>query len=177
MSITGINSYNASQILLDLYGTQGTDNASGDIASLISTTSSSSSKNDSLQISGPAEIYSKLQELAKTDPEKLKAVCAKIAEMLRNVSDGDNGHQSKMLAELAEKFQNVADGGDVSQLKPPDPPGSSGGAQGAVDKYSQQKEEARLLEFLKSLGIRSDSGNDKKQVLASILAELNKALA
>ncbi|MCE5200874.1 MAG: hypothetical protein ABFD54_09835 [Armatimonadota bacterium] len=176
MSVIGVNNYSSALSIADLYATQSTDEVSSDTSLSVSTSSSSVSLADSLDLSKPAEIYSKLQELAKSDPEKLKEVCAKIADKLSSAAEESSGGDNKMLSDLAEKFQNVAEGGDVSQLKPPEPPSGGGRPQPPVEQYAKQQD-AQLADFLNSQGSQNTSESDKDQLLSSILDEINDALA
>ena len=175
MSITGVSGYGSTYSLSKLYATQETDD-SDSTSSCTSIGSSSTRKSDSLDLSKPGEIYSKLQELAKSDPEKLKEVCANIADKLKSASESSNGRDSKMLTDLAQKFQNVADGGDVSQLKPPEPPSFGDGAQPPIDQYAGQQD-AQTMQMMGHRGGHDDSGNGMQQLMSSIMDELNSAVS
>lgn len=94
---------------------------------------------DQIDVSKPTELYAKLQELAESDPEKLKEVCGSIAEQLEAAAEEDDSFGGQMLSDLAEKFQSVAEGGDLSQLEPPSgpPPGGPRTPQGKYDEQEQ----------------------------------------
>jgi hypothetical protein len=129
MSITGVSGYSSTLSLAELLATQNTDSVSSTgITSSGTSSSRSTSKCDSIDLSKPSDIYAKLEELAKTDPEKLKSA-----------AETADGPGAEMLSNLAEKFQNVSEGGDVSQLKPPEPPDFSD-RQPPIEKYSQQQD-------------------------------------
>lgn len=171
MSVTGVSNYSSTLKLSELYATLATNSATSSTSTnSVSTSSCAANKADTLDISKPAELYSKLQQLAESDPEKLKEVCSSIAEKLNTAAESSD---DPMLSDLAEKFQNVADGGDVSQLKPPPPPGG-GGKPNGIEQYSKQQD-SKLVDFLSS----SQSGNktDADELLSSILEEVNSALA
>jgi hypothetical protein len=158
--------YDSSSVagLTKLYQTQTIGSLSSGSTEASGTVTGTNSQSDSVDISKPAEMFAKLQQLAQTDPEKLKKLCADIAEKLKSAAEKQTGRGASMLSDLAEKFQNVADGGDVSQLQPPPPPPTSaGGVQGAIDKYSQQQ--------------GTGPNSDIMKLMDSIFAEVESATA
>lgn len=176
MSITGVNGCGSTYSLSKLYQTQETDDTDSADSST-STITSSTTKSDSLDLSKPGEMYSKLQELAKSDPEKLKQVCADIAQKLKSASESDSGSGSnKMLSDLAQKFQNVADGGDVSQLKPPEPPSFGDSGQPPIDQYAGQQQ-AQTMQIPGQNTSQGDSGSDMDDIMSTIMNELNSAIS
>ncbi len=85
------------------------------------------SGSDSVETSNPAEFFSKLQELQESDPEKFQEVVSSIADQLEAAAgDEELSSASSMLSDLAARFRDVANGGDISQLKPPEPPANPG---------------------------------------------------
>lgn len=171
MDVSSLNSYYTLS-LSSLYGTSETD--STDDSSSLTNLTSLVNQQDSLDLSKPSEIYSKLQELASTDPDKLKEVCASIAEKLESAAESSSGNDSKMLSDLAEKFQNVADGGDLSQLKPPEPPSFSD--TDGIDQYAQQQN-FKPADLMNQQGFCSSDGSNTDDILSSILDEINSALS
>jgi hypothetical protein len=165
--------FNDSSVLSisQLYGTQstGTDSTIADAIG-----ADAYSQSDSVDLSKPAQLFSKLQELAKSDPEKFKQVCADIAEKLKAASQETTGRDANMLADLAQKFQNVADGGDISQLQPPPPPSFS--QSGGVSAYSQQQDEA-LIEMMQHRQDDTGSNSQIATLMDSILDEVESALS
>lgn len=81
---------------------------------------------DSTKLSKPAELFAKLEQLAKADPAKAKNLFGKIADRLK--SESSDGGDDR-LASLAGKFAEAAKTGDVSSLQPSasdrPPPGPS----------------------------------------------------
>ena len=97
---------------------------------------------DSVETSNPAEFFSKLQELQESDPEKFKEVVSDIADQLEAAAeDEDLSSASSMLSDLAAKFRDVANGGDISQLRPPEPPANPG-MMPPEEQYAQQEQES-----------------------------------
>ncbi|HEX7557000.1 MAG TPA: hypothetical protein VF338_10285 [Leptolinea sp.] len=95
---------------------------------------------DSTETSNPAEFFSKLQELQKSDPEKFQEVVSSIADKLEAAAgDKDLSSASSMLSDLAAKFRDVANGGDISQLQPPEPPANPG-MMPPDEQYAQQEQ-------------------------------------
>lgn len=95
---------------------------------------------DSTETSNPAEFFSKLQELQKSDPEKFQEVVSSIADKLEAAAgDEDLSSASSMLSDLAAKFRDVANGGDISQLQPPEPPANPG-MMPPDEQYAQQEQ-------------------------------------
>ena len=131
MSVTGVSNSSTAQSIYQLYASQLSSSSSS--TSTSSTNSTGSTKADSAHISKSGELFSKLQQLQSTDPEKFKEVCSNIAEKLKSAAE-ESGDTK--LSDLAEKFQNVADGGDISQLQPPKPP-ASGMKPLGIESYSK----------------------------------------
>ncbi|HEX7556832.1 MAG TPA: hypothetical protein VF338_09425 [Leptolinea sp.] len=100
------------------------------------------SGNDSVDTSNPSEFFNKLQALKESDPAKFKEVVSSIADKLEAAAkDEDLTSASSMLTDLAAKFRDVANGGDISQIKPPEPPANRG-TQPPDQQYSQQEQES-----------------------------------
>jgi hypothetical protein len=78
--------------------------------------------------SGPAELFKKLEALAKSDPEEFKEATAQMAEKVKEAADtATDPHEKKMLTELASKFSEASQTGDASGLKPPEHGGRPSG--------------------------------------------------
>lgn len=137
-----------------------------------------SSGEDSIELSGPGELLSKLQELQEADPEKFKEVCADIAEQLSAAAEeaGDT-RDGRMLSDLAAKFQDVSEGGEISQLQPPPPPPPPGNAEGMVAQYSRQDTDAisALLEGEDT--DMSSAADPMKEQMDSIISQIEEALS
>jgi hypothetical protein len=71
----------------------------------------------SARFSKPGELFSKLQQLADQDPEKLKEVAGKIADSLHQAAAKAGGAGS-FLEKLASSFDEVAKSGDLADLRP-----------------------------------------------------------
>jgi len=175
MSINAVSSNYYSLSLSDILATQVSGTKSCGSTQSGSSVTSAIGQSESAEFSNPAMMYSKLQELAQTDPEKLKEVCAKIAEQLQSASEEQDGFQSNMLSDLAEKFQNVADGGDVSQLKPPEPPSGGGPGQGPIEKYQQQQSQSLVDMLGTQSNKKRDDGMDS--LMSSIMDQIDAALS
>ncbi|MFO0556026.1 MAG: hypothetical protein U0271_47045 [Polyangiaceae bacterium] len=106
------------------------------VAAVSSTTRSSnaaraSPSNDQADISGPAQMLSKLKSLQKSDPEKFKQVMAEVSDSLsKQAATVTDPNERKMLTDLAEKFWKAKDSGDLSGLEPPKGGRGPQGAQG-----------------------------------------------
>jgi hypothetical protein len=93
-------------------------------------------------LASPAAMsMSQLQNLAKSDPTRFKAVTQNIAEQLANAAKGDtNAQQSKVLSGLSDKFAEASKSGSMASL---DLGGGhhhhAGGASSAFSKYSGQQ--------------------------------------
>lgn len=171
MNINGINGNDSSMSLYMLYGMMPVNQ----IAPSDTTTTQASaigavgsSQADSVNVSQPAELFSKLQQLQQTDPDKFKQVLTNIAGELQNAAKGKSGFEAQALSDLATKFQNVANGGDISQLKPPSSSNS--------DQYTQQGAVSAKHHHGHHHGT-SGTQTDIKQVMSSVLDELNKAVS
>jgi len=109
--MSSVSSLSASGIYSLLYP-QDNSNANG------STSTTSSNPIDTVNISGPGQLLSELQQLQQTDPSKLRQVADDIAQQLQTAAQqqGQTGF-GQFLTNLANKFENVADTGDASQLQ------------------------------------------------------------
>jgi hypothetical protein len=117
-------------------------------------------------VSKDAEMMKQLQELQKTDPEKLKQVASDVADKLKAAADKQGGDAGKALSALADKFSAVAKTGDLSALQPAGKPGAAKGSApptGAA-AYSQNAQKAPL-------------GVDVKQIVEDALKTASKAAA
>ena len=83
---------------------------------------------DSSSLSGPAELFKRLEALSKSDPAKFKQATQEISERLTEEANAatDPGAK-KMLTGLAAKFNEASQTGDASVLKPPQGPPPAGG--------------------------------------------------
>ena len=170
MNLSGVGNSGSITDLTALYGAQvSRATSSSTISAATSATEDTTGKTDSLSISKPAEMFSKLEQLKASDPEKFKQVVTDIASKLKSAAEKQSGPAAAMLSDLAGKFENVAKGGDLSQLKPPNPPNFAGGARGAAGQRPPQ-------------GIRRQVDHGKhdqgvKQVMDDIFAEVDKAVS
>jgi hypothetical protein len=171
VTLQGVYSYGSTQSLSELLGVRKVDNAFS-ATSQTGSVSTTDSTTDTVDISKPAQLYSKLQQLASSDPEKLKEVCSSIADELESASKSATGFDAKMYSALAGKFRSVSEGGDVSQLKPPEPP-SGGPPPGVQGAYGSQQSDP--LKDMQNAG--STSSTNPYQLLSNILDEVDKALS
>ena len=168
MNINGINGNDSSSLYM-LYGMMPVNQiALSDTTQASAIGAVGSSQVDSVNVSQPAELFSKLQQLQQTDPDKFKQVLTNIAGELQSAAKGKSGFEAQTLSDLATKFQNVANGGDISQLKPPSSSNS--------DQYTQQGAVSTKHHHGHHHGT-SGNQTDIKQVMSSVLDELNKAVS
>jgi HSP90 family molecular chaperone len=73
----------------------------------------------SVDLSQPGQLFSQLQNLAKTDPTKFKQVTAEIASQLKDAASSQTGKQADFLNNLAVRFQAASQSGKMSDLAPP----------------------------------------------------------
>jgi hypothetical protein len=199
MNVSGVSDRSTVN-LLELYRTQASNSvlASDDGATTSLGVTGLAGAGD-VDFSQPAVLFSKLQQLQTSDPEKFKEVCSHIADELKSASEeqGD-GFGSRMLADLAEKFQNVAEGGDLSQLQPPEPghrppPGGARQEEGDVSQqppeppnfgqipgvYAQyaQQDSMSLVELLQNQGNQGNTHSGLEQLMSSLIDEVDQALS
>jgi hypothetical protein len=82
----------------------------------------------STQISGPGQLFSRLQQLSEKDPAKFKQVAQHIADQLHQAAQEKSGKAADFENQLADKFAAAAQSGNLSSLQPPKPEGGSEGA-------------------------------------------------
>jgi hypothetical protein len=113
MSLSPISG--SSSLFLDLIAnkTSGTSTPVG----LADTSSASSS--GSADLSDAAKFFSKLQNLAQTDPAKFKQLTSQISSELQTAAQGATGSQATFLSNLAGQFQTTSQTRSASALQPP----------------------------------------------------------
>jgi hypothetical protein len=127
---------------------------------------------DSMDKSRPGEFFNKLEALKESDPEKFKEIVTQIADKLETAAkDEDLSSASSMLTDLATRFRDVANGGDISQIKPPEPPANPG-MQPADEQYALQDQEARTnMTF--NLDTQSTVQSKLQELFTSIFSSLD----
>ncbi len=134
----------------------------------------SSGKGDSVELSGPAKLFSALQQLASQDPAKFKTVTADIASKLQAAAGTDSTSGTSgnsFLATLASKFQQASQTGDVSVLQPPSGGHHSHhGHHGGGGVYNRQGQVTPPTQT-------QSGGVDLKSLFQSITKEVSDALA
>lgn len=127
MSVSNVSNNQYLQQITGASGTSGTSGVSGTMPPPPPMGMFGLSGLDSVETSNPAEFFSKLQALQESDPEKFREVVTSIADQLEAAAEDEElTSASSMLSDLAAKFRDVANGGDISQLKPPEPPANPG---------------------------------------------------
>jgi hypothetical protein len=71
-----------------------------------------------LSLSGPAELFSKLQKLEASDPSKAQAALHQLADQVREQANSVSGTQATHRNAFADKLDQAADSGDLSGLQP-----------------------------------------------------------
>jgi hypothetical protein len=93
--------------------TQQTNSQSNPLTSLLS----SADTNGSVSISHLSKFLSRLDDLAKSDPEKFKAMMSDIASKLSAAADNETGEAASALSKLAEQFRSAAETGTTDPLR------------------------------------------------------------
>jgi hypothetical protein len=123
MSISAANtSYSSSSLqLLELLSTL---RNTGSTSSATNTTSiaDTADKVDSAPDSGMAQMFSKLEDLATSDPDKFKELTAKIAKELKDAAGVTTGKDAEMLNKMADSFEKASESGNADDLRPQGPP-------------------------------------------------------
>jgi len=129
---------------------------------------------DSAEMSNPAEFFNNLEELQKSDPEKFQEVVSSIADQLEEATeDEDLSSVSSMLSNLAAKFRDVANGGDISQLKPPEPPANPG-MMPPDEQYAQQEQDLQnSISYGSSITSQNSVQSKLNELFSSIFSSLN----
>ncbi len=98
---------------------------------------------DGTEMSNPAELMSKLQQLQEEDPEQFQTVMDQIADELEAAAaeEEEETGQTSRLSDLAAKFREAAESGDLSILQPPPPPSFSE-SQDPTVQYQTQEDSA-----------------------------------
>jgi hypothetical protein len=94
-----------------------------------STVDTVQSPEDSSSMSGPAELFKKLEDLSKSDPTKFKEAVDGVSKKLTEAANAAaDPNEKQMLNDLAQKFTQAGNTGDVSSLEPPEGGPPAGGA-------------------------------------------------
>jgi hypothetical protein len=115
----------------------------------------------STQISGPGQLFSRLQQLAETDPAKFKEVAQNIADQMHQAASGSD-QRAKFENQLADKFAQAAQTGDLSPFQS-QAGGESGHAQGHHHHHHHSG--------------GHDGSNSIASILSNALDQVNQALA
>ncbi|MHC1781389.1 MAG: hypothetical protein AB9891_01275 [Anaerolineaceae bacterium] len=112
---------------------------------------------DGMEMSNPAEMMSKLQELQEKDPESFQTIMDQIADEIEAAAaeEEEATGQASPLSDLADKFREAAESGDLSILKPPEPP-SFAESQDPITQYQMQEEstQATMLQSQEDINTR-----------------------
>jgi hypothetical protein len=164
MSVSGVGSSLSPAALLNLIEngpTQSNSALSGGNSSLGALLTGSSSSGDSVQISGPAQLYSQLQQLQSQNPTSFKQVTSEIASQLQAASAQATGGEAGFLANLASKFQTAANTGSASPLQP----SQAGSSLPGTYNQQGQLDQALLSTLDSSDGSSSSDGLNIAQLL------------
>lgn len=127
---------------------------------------------DTVDISRPGDLLSKLEKLKSDNPDQFQDVVSGLADSVSQLAQEQEGTpQGAMLSHVAERLRSGAETGDTSQLKPPAPP--AGGFPNVANAYGQND---ALQSFLKSLD-QATSGDDGASALAQLVATLGQRAA
>ena len=117
MSVSSVSSTGAQQLWQILAASS--QNVSNSETGVISTGTTT----ESLDLSEPGKLFSQLQELSESDPEKFKTVMTDIATQIQEAAESSSDeNESGMLMKVAEDFQSAAESGDLSEALPKGPP-------------------------------------------------------
>ena len=179
MSVSAVQSQNSLMQLLQMYATQATSSTTATQTGASATSASGATQPDSVSLSGPAKAYAELQKLQQSDPDKFKALTAKIADELKTAaSQQTDTKAAQKLTDLASKFQSVSEGGDLSQLQPPQA-GARGGHHHrsytqSTSSDSTSAEQTAVSGLLQALQSGDSSNSGVQQLLANILSQVTQ---
>jgi hypothetical protein len=160
-SVSSDNSSILSYLLQAAQGSSQTNQASStSLSSLLS--SDSQSSGDTANISGPAQLFSELQQLATQNPTQFKQLTSEIASQLQTAAGSDS---NSPLADLASLFETASETGSASGPQPPSGPQD-------VGTYDQQGQ--MISSSMQSA--RQSSGTDLQSLFQTISQEVSAAL-
>ena len=115
MSISSVGSSSNTALiqLLASQSKQPTTSQSNPLSSLLSSTDT----NGSVSISHLSKFLSRLDDLAKSDPEKFKSMMSDIATKLSAAADNETGEAASALSKLAGQFRGAAESGTTDPLR------------------------------------------------------------
>jgi hypothetical protein len=151
-------------------------------------------------LSDPAQLFKKLEALAKADPVKFKETTAALAKKVEEAAAAATDPREKqMLSELGKKFSDASRTGDASGLKPPEgsaprgpppggkpPPRGGGGVSKVLDPadtnqdgtVSEKERAAYEAKTSKAVSAYARSARDGREVKAqAVFASLSAIVA
>ncbi len=87
----------------------------------------------SASISGPAQFFSEMQQLAQQNPAEFQNVAGQVAASFKNAASQTSGPEAQLLSNLAARFSQASQTGSLST-----PPGMQGTQAGAMGTASGQ---------------------------------------
>jgi hypothetical protein len=168
-SISGINGSNSLYLLSQLLTNQSsttTSEVDGE-SSIFSTDNTTEKSTNSIIFSPEGQIYNRLQQLQKSDPDKFKEVCAEIAAQLTEAAKKNGGTGA---AELAAKFTGAAESGDMVDLTTSTTTATA--ASTATDRVMKARN--TLNQYYQQYSTNQATGSsDISSILQNILGSLN----
>ncbi|MFP5212401.1 MAG: hypothetical protein ACLGPL_03380 [Acidobacteriota bacterium] len=126
-----------------------------------STATQSTGSSTSLDLSRPGKLFSRLQQLSESDPDKFKSVMSDIADQLEDTAEASSDdEEGEMLKKAAERFRSASESGELSDAMPPRPEGPppgpppmgmSDGANGSQTNGYAQKQGQQGFETVLSI--------------------------
>lgn len=104
-----------------------------------------------MQLSGPGKMLAGLEQAYENDPEQFAATLNSLADQLEAAAEKTTDSMEKArITDMAQRLRTVAETGDVSQLKPPPPPGMGPGKGGPMGAYAQNESQSlkSLIDYL-----------------------------
>jgi hypothetical protein len=126
------------------------------------------------ELSGPAQLMSRLSQLRDSDPEQFTQLVSSLASQLHEAAKQDSGLGG---TEFASKLEDVAHGGDISKLEPPaDSPPPDGPPPGAGPDLASARSSSAANAYRSTSQAHTPENDAGPEAIAKMLEELDAAL-
>ncbi len=174
--ISGINNNNSLYSLTQLLNNQSSTSSSevDSLTSLVGSDVTASEKSaNSVIFSTQGQVYNRLQQLQKSDPEKFKKVCAEIAAELTAASKKNAGTGA---AELAAKFVSAAESGKMTDLTATTTTDTTSTTSTSESNKTTKAKNALSQYYQQYTATKSSGNSDIATVIQSLLDSLGSSI-
>ena len=175
-SVANVNN-NDLYLLQALTQTTGTSSNNASLLAALQANGSTdqTTTDSSLNVSGQATLFSKLEQLQQSDPQMFKQVTAEISQQLTAAASTMSGQAAQGLTTLANEFQQASQTGTLTALQPAQQNSTTSDATG-IAAYQQASQSSGTHHHHGHPAAGSDS-SQMQSLWTSIYNEVNQAVS